>query len=57
MGDFKVDNSNTRREGHEALHHQFEPLGTISSYPYLLVASSPSKGRPEGNFARLDMGS
>jgi hypothetical protein len=37
--------------------HQFEPLGPISSYPYLLVALSPSKGRPEGNFPRLDTGS
>ena len=36
---------------------RLEPLGPILYHSYLLVASSPSKGRPERNFPRHDAGS
>jgi hypothetical protein len=36
-GDFKVDDLDTERDGHVALHHRLEPLGPISSLPLSLL--------------------
>jgi len=57
LGDFEVDDLNTERYGRVAPHHQLQPYGPISPYPYPFVDSSPSKGWPKSEFPKHDAGS